>query len=323
VASAASQPLFRRVERCWVCDGADLSPFHQCRFDYQEYAKQDPALHRYTGQTAWLVRCGACGFGQPDRLPVLPGFFDRMYDQRWSDAWIASEFESETKDLIFRTILGELDRRCPERPRRLLDVGAHAGRFLHVAQRAGWQVEGIELNPRTAAFAAHRTGARVHQINARALAASGERFHAVTLTDVLEHIPEPVQLLVTLAQLVEAGGTIAVKVPCGRSQWHKERMLSAISASREISLAGNLVHVNHFTPRSLAAALERAGFRAVGVQTGAPELPPPPSGATAVTSSPLRRVASNALRRAVYAAARLPGAVHTPLALNLQAYASR
>lgn len=313
--SSRSHPLFQPVTRCWVCEGNDLVPFHECRFDYLEYATQDPELHLYSGQTAWLARCSACGFGQPDRLPTLPRFFDRMYDQRWSDAWIEQEFESDCKDLIFRTILRELDRRTSRGPRHLLDIGAHAGRFLRVAREAGWEVEGIELNPRTAAFAARRTGATVHRVNAHTLAASGGRFCAITLTDVLEHIPEPVTLLTTVARLAEPGGSIAVKVPCGRSQWHKERLLSALSRSREISLAGNLVHVNHFTPRSLRMALERSGFQHVRVRVAAPEL-------LARQQPVLRRLASNAVRLGVYAAAQLTGALDTPLALNLQAYAT-
>lgn len=313
--SPTRPPLFQPEDRCWVCGGTSLAPFHECRFDFQEYARQDPELHAYTGLTAWLVRCASCGFGQPDRLPTLPHFFDRMYDQRWSETWIAQEFDSTSKDLIFRTILDELERRAPGGPRRLLDIGAHAGRFLHTAREAGWEVEGIELNPRTAAFAARRTGAVVHQINAQSLVTGGARFRAVTLTDVLEHIPEPVSLLTTVARLAEPGGSIAVKVPCGRSQWHKERVLSALSPSREISLAGNLVHVNHFTPRSLRIALEHAGFRDVQVRVAAPEL--------LTREQPARRrMLSNALRHGVYTVAQLPGGVFTPLALNLQAYAT-
>ena len=311
---APDQALFQPVDRCWVCDETRLERFHECRFDFREYAKQDPELDSYTGRTAWLVRCAGCGFGQPDSLPTLPRFFDRMYDQRWSEQWVEREFESDYKDFIFGRILGDLERRVTARPRRLLDIGAHAGRFMHVAQRAGWIVEGIELNPRTAACAARRTGAPVHQVNAHTLASGLRRFNAITLTDVLEHIPEPVALLTTVAKLFEPRGWIAVKVPCGRSQWHKERLLSAISPSREISLAGNLVHVNHFTPASLKTALERAGFDEVQIGTAAPELVPR-------DCSALQRVASNAVRLGVYWTARLPGGVHTPLALNLQAYA--
>jgi SAM-dependent methyltransferase len=304
--------LLQPVARCWVCGGATLQAFHEFRLDYHEYAVQDPELNEYSGQSVRLVRCDACGFAQPEKLPTLPRFFDRMYDQRWSEEWVENEFEADYKDFIFRTILRELDRRVPQRPRRLLDIGAHAGRFMHLAQEAGWEVEGIELNPRTAASASRRTGAPVHHVNARTLVAAGVRFHAITLTDVLEHIPEPVTLLATVARLLEPGGTIAVKVPCGRSQWHKERLLSAVIPSRRISLADNLVHVNHFTPRSLTMALKRAGFRDVLVRTAAPELAPGTS---------FLRLVSNVVRVAVYAGARLPGAVHTPLGLHLQAYA--
>lgn len=310
--------LLEPVACCWVCGAARLERFHEFRFDFHQYVKQDPELHAYTGRTGWLVRCASCGFGQPEAMPTLPRFFDRMYDQQWSEDWVEREFESTYKDFIFRTILRELDRRVPvtrDAGRHLLDIGAHAGRFMHLAQESGWRVEGIELNPRTAACAARRTAAPVHQVNAQALASDGRRFDAITLTDVLEHIPEPVGLLTTLSQLVAPGGAIAIKVPCGRSQWHKERCLSAIRPSHEVSLAGNLVHVNHFTPGSLTMALERAGFRNVVVRTAAPELPPDRTG--------LQRLASNAVRMGVYAAARLPGGVHTPLGLNLQAYAER
>jgi SAM-dependent methyltransferase len=307
------QTLFQPVARCWVCGGSELRPFHRSRFDFHQYAVQDPGLDEYSGESVELVRCDVCGFSQPEKIPTLPRFFDRMYDQRWSDEWVEREFEAGYKDFIFRTILRELDRRTPGRPRRLLDVGAHAGRFMHLAQQAGWEVEGIELNPRTAACAARRTGAPVHHVNARALVDAGARFRAITLTDVLEHIPEPITLLETVGRLLEPGGSVAVKVPSGRNQWHKERLLSALIPSRRISLADNLVHVNHFTPRSLAMALERAGFRDVLVRTAAPELPPRPS-------FPGRL--SNAFRVALYTLARCPGAVHTPFALHLQAYAS-
>jgi 2-polyprenyl-3-methyl-5-hydroxy-6-metoxy-1,4-benzoquinol methylase len=239
-----------------------------------------------------------------------------MYRQRWSEDWVEQEFASPYKDLIFRTILRELSRRrTGSAGRSLLDVGAHVGRFMYLAQRDGWDVEGIELNPRTAAYAHARTGAPVHQINAHALARGGRNFAAITLTDVLEHIPEPLHLLTSLAALLEPGGAVAVKVPNGQAQWTKERVLASVT-SHQISLAENLIHVNQFSPSSLRLALERAGFVDIRVRTAAPELPP-------VHARQWRTVADRVIRLAVFAAAAAPGAVHTPLALNLQAYATK
>jgi SAM-dependent methyltransferase len=283
--------------------------------DFAAYATQDPGLAEYTGQRVWLVRCADCGFGQPERLPTLAGFFDRMYDQQWAEDWIQNEFDAPGKDLIFHSILRVLSGRVKCQPKHLLDVGAHAGRFMHLAQLQGWIVEGVELNPRTAACAAARTGAPVHHVNAHTLAREGRRFCAVTLTDVLEHIPEPTRLLSILFDLVEPGGWIAVKVPCGPSQRIKEQALAALT-DHEVSLAGNLVHVNHFSPRSLRLALERAGFTRVAVRTGAPEL-------LQLRPGVVRHAIANAVRLAAYAAGSVPGAVRTPFALNLQAYAAR
>jgi 2-polyprenyl-3-methyl-5-hydroxy-6-metoxy-1,4-benzoquinol methylase len=304
--------LFTPLGSCWICGGTNLVRFHSARFDFGQYADEDRELHAYTGATVWIVRCAACGFGQPEALPSLPRFFDRMYAQRWSEEWIAREFDADYKDFIFRSILRELARRTAGR--RLLDVGAHAGRFLSLARSAGWEVEGVELNPRTAQYAANRTGAAVRHLNAHQLVSLGRRYSAVVLTDVLEHIPDPVGVLSTLAGLTEPGGCIAVKVPCGPSQAMKEGVLAALTG-HTVSLADNLVHVNHFTPGSLTRALERARFTRVTVRAGAPELVPSDGAA-------VRSMLSNALRRAVYGVARLPGAVHTPLALNLQAYAA-
>ena len=153
--------MFAPVERCWICDGATLHRYHQDGFDFQAYATQDPELHAYTGRKVWLVRCAACGHGQPEAQPTLPRFFDRMYDQEWDHRWVEDEFEGGSKDFIFHRVLRALETRHPAAPRRLLDVGAHAGRFMSLAQQDGWTVEGIELNARTAACAARRTGAPV------------------------------------------------------------------------------------------------------------------------------------------------------------------
>ena len=83
------------------------------------------------------------------------------------------------------------------------------------------------------------------------------------------------------------------------------------------SVMAGFVHVNHFSVRSLRLVLEGAGFGPIAITPGAPECVP--------ASCPwrTRRQARQTWGRlAVYHAARLiPGGVHTPLALNLQAFA--
>jgi len=258
---------FVPIDRCWVCDGDRLEPIHQAVFELSEYRSQDPMLAEYTGAQIAINRCARCGFAQPAMLPRLPRYFDRMYDQRWSDEWVESEHRAIYKDAIFADVLSGLELRLPRDRRRLLDVGAHAGRFLAAARRAGWHAEGLELNPKTAAFAALATGGVVHHGNVHAFDADGV-YDAVTLTDVLEHIPDPRAVLRRIHNFVAPDGWIAVKVPNGPAQRLKERIRGALRRGYRPTVADNLVHVNHFTPSALRRALEREEFSDVTIVAG-------------------------------------------------------
>jgi SAM-dependent methyltransferase len=306
-------PAWTREVACWICGEEDLRQTATLVFDLGAYRAQDPELAALTGSRLTLNRCTACGFAQPAALPVLDGYFDRMYDQRWSDEWIRAEHDSTVKDLIFARILADLARRLPPTRRTLLDVGAHAGRFIGLARHAGWEAEGLELNPRTATFAARTTGARVRQLNIQALGTSDQRFDAITLTDVLEHVPHPRRVLRQIVQLLAPGGWLAVKVPSGPAQVTKERWRGRLVPGYRPTVADNLVHVSHFSARSLRRALDDAGFVDVAIEPAAPELP---------AGSSVSKFASRALRLATFRAARLvPRGTDSPLCLNLQAYA--
>ena len=296
---------FVSVDACWVCGGRSFAAVHEGVFDLSEYRRQDPELAAYSGSRVVIQRCSTCDFAQPAALPTLPRFFDRMYDQRWADDWISHEHEAACKDLIFMDVLRGLARRSARRG-RLLDIGAHAGRFLRLARAEGWEGEGLELNPRTAAFAARASDAIVHQGNVHTFSPD-RRFDAVTLIDVLEHVPCPLDVLLRVRTFLCAGGWVAIKVPNGPAQRLKENLRARLRPGYRATIADNLVHVNHFSAPSLARALERAGFHDVGVAAAAPELPEG-------SGSRWPRLAAFRLARA------LPGGGGSPLAFNLQAY---
>jgi SAM-dependent methyltransferase len=303
-----TKAVFADAGSCWVCGCEALSPFDRALFELSAYRDQDPELASYTGASVALRRCRSCGFVQPEHLPALPRFFERMYSQLWSADWVSDEFTRPSKDLIFRRVLDGLDKRVPHVRRTLLDIGSHAGRFISFARERGWSVEGLEVNERTASHAEARTGATIHRIRAGAVDSLEGRFDAVTLTDVLEHLPEPVDVLTRVQRVLQPGGWVAIKLPCGPAQRVKERARAWLQPGYQPRLAGNLVHVNHFSPRSLHLALQRSGFESISIELGAPELP--------------GGRASNMLRLAIFCAGRvMPLGVHSPCALNLQAFA--
>src|SRR5258708_28864339 len=209
--AAVLTPSFASVQACWVCGASAFDAVHAAIFELSLYAQQDPELAAYSGARVTLQRCRACGFAQPAALPALPNFFERLYDQRWADDWIAGEHDAGYKDRIFADILAGLGQRVT-RGHALLDVGAHAGRFLRLARGAGGESEGPELNPKTAAYAAQVSGALVHQGNIHTFTPT-RCYDAVTLTDGLEHAPQPLDELTTARSFLCPRGLVPIQMP--------------------------------------------------------------------------------------------------------------
>jgi SAM-dependent methyltransferase len=296
---------FRLCPTCWICDSSQRQTLLKSVLDFSEYRTQAPKLAAYSGEIFALVRCLDCGFAQVDRLPTYPGFFADMYDQHWSEEWVKAEFKSSYRDAIFQRVLTKLTT-VGMKPGRLLDVGAHVGRFVYLARTAGWEAGGIEPNARTAALAREHLGLPVQHGTWQTLM-EDRTYRVITFLDVLEHLPEPVQVLQSLVRHLEPGGCLVIKVPHGRHQWWKERLRSW-GTGKIPNVANNMVHVNHFTPGSLTRALEKAGLTNISVETGYPELPP---------GSSWRGRLSRGFRRLVYAWASGPGGIHSPWTLNL------
>lgn len=138
---------------------------------------------------------------------------------------------------------------------RLLDYGSGTGDFLSVAQKAGWEVYGVEPDE----GARSRSRSKGVQADADIEALPGELFDIITLWHVLEHLPEPGNMVARLgAQLADRGHMI-IAVPNYRSfdaQYYGP-FWAAYDTPR---------HLWHFTGPALKALFERQGFELVRVK---------------------------------------------------------
>lgn len=92
---------------------------------------------------------------------------------------------------------------------KLLDLGCSSGAFLEAARSMNFQAEGVEPAAQAAQTAITK-GFTVHIGLIEDLNLPANSFDVITLFEVIEHVPEPVQMLNACAALLKPGGLIMI-----------------------------------------------------------------------------------------------------------------
>ncbi|MBK8750222.1 MAG: class I SAM-dependent methyltransferase [Candidatus Competibacteraceae bacterium] len=153
------------------------------------------------------------------------------------------------------------DTECRHLPRplvgggALLDVGCGNGGFLMLAQEMGWSAEGIDLDSKAVATARQR-GLVVRQGGIEILSDEQEKYDVITLSHVIEHVHDPLDLLRNIYRLLKPGGSLWLETPNLASLGHKRfgENWRDLDAPRHLVL---------FTPDSLRQALKQVGFEII------------------------------------------------------------
>jgi SAM-dependent methyltransferase len=209
-----------------------------------------------------IIECFDCGFKHvlplPDPLMLEREYRDNYYaDEKPNFIAHAGEdqswFELAQNDRleIFEKLLS------PSR-RRLLDIGCGPGFFLATAAKRGWNAHGIEPSRQAAAHARGLGPTITEGIFNKESAAALGRFDAVNLTNVLEHVHNPIPILEMAIGMVDSGGIVCVGVPNDFSPLQ-------IAARGAMNTGDWWVapphHLNYFDFDSLGALMTRLGLK--------------------------------------------------------------
>ncbi len=95
----------------------------------------------------------------------------------------------------------------------ILDIGAGTGDFLKICAKSGWKTKGIEPSDKA------RTLAKKKEINLLKDISeiNDSKFDVITLWHVLEHIPNLLEYVQKLKQLLKTNGVLIVAVPNHKS----------------------------------------------------------------------------------------------------------
>jgi len=162
--------------------------------------------------------------------------------------WIVPLYAPLRKQLDF------FYRELPRRPSTVLDVGCGNGVFLLRAKAAGWQVAGVEPDAAAAAQAI-RAGVQIVAPDLEALEES-VRFDVITSSNVIEHVPDPLDFLARIHKALSPGGMLWLATPNASGSGRRAfgRYWRGLEAPR---------HCLVFSPSALVEAVADSGFEHV------------------------------------------------------------
>lgn len=144
----------------------------------------------------------------------------------------------------------------------LLEVGCGFGHFINESRLHGWSVTGVEIAHDEASWGREHFNLNIiHSIDDAQL--DGLQFDIITLWDVIEHVPDVLNLVHRCFDLLRPGGVLFIKTPNADGLVLKPTWWS----SAYLSLYWQLVypanpnqHIYHFTPAIMKKLLYEIGF---------------------------------------------------------------
>ncbi len=226
---------------CWVCGSGDVKLAKEGNLP----RNLDSDAFRITdsdyGRTADIYACASCGFQMCHGFKNVLEFYESMDDAQY-------EATRDQRAIQARRLVSHIAKWKPSG--RLLDVGAGSGILVEAALEAGFDAEGVEPS-RVLQQEAERRKLPV-QLGVLGQAKVKPSYDLVCLVDVIEHVPNPVQLLRDIKDVVSGGGVLLVVTPdvgsvaarlLGWKWWHYR-----------------IAHIGYFNRKTLERALTEAGF---------------------------------------------------------------
>jgi SAM-dependent methyltransferase len=222
--------------------------------------------------------CPLCG-SQSDKNELAPWKTWRWWDCR--DCGVAyvtpfrnpgASFYQDYEDLYPVEATGEPDKMSFEyreclfsfpgsvRGKTLLDVGCGSGGFLNWAHARGFEVTGLDFDARRLELVKTKLGLTdVHQGGLLDFK-TDQRFDAITMFQVLEHLDNPAEWLAAAKKLLKPGGKLFLGTP------NRDRTFNPfVDGMAQVDNPPN--HLTRWRASSLSAFLEKNGLRVLEIKS--------------------------------------------------------
>jgi 2-polyprenyl-3-methyl-5-hydroxy-6-metoxy-1,4-benzoquinol methylase len=147
-------------------------------------------------------------------------------------------------------------------PGKLLEIGCGNGRFLREAYEAGWQATGIDFDEHAVSAARSISGVKASVGDLHSMNFGNAVFDAVVMNNVIEHVPNPAEVVAECSRVLRPGGRLVMITPNSWALGY--RLFAGDWRSLEIPR-----HLHIFSPANLKTIARMANFRKVSAFSSA------------------------------------------------------
>ncbi len=213
------------------------------------------------------VQCNACSHIYVIKRPApkaIHNFYlnDVTYAATYTDKAAAESRLNAIAVPWANWMIEVFEKQHGRKPKSILDVGSGAGHFVEACRRLGMKADGVELSESSRKFSKEIWGIELDGRDFNEVVEDYKGYDIVTFWGLLEHTPNPGQILKSAYDVVAASdaGMVISKLPRWNSLSSAIQKLTPDTVIRHLDPMG---HIMAFTDSSAAELYTLNGFNPV------------------------------------------------------------
>jgi SAM-dependent methyltransferase len=228
-------------------------------------AGQDAGSSRHLGKVNGyrLFKCSTCGLVFVYPKPLIPELAE-LYDG-YHESTGQEQLSLVGERDLFESVLQRIAEKAGKG--ELLDIGSSYGHFLSRARDEGFPTMGLEIARKPREYAQGILQLDVECKDIVEAQFEENRFSAITLLNVLEHLPEPYAVLREAWRIARDGGVAVVVVPSRTFAFPFFAVTRRLGLQLPVPTSAFDIpyHLSLFSPVSLRNLLSSAGWKDIEI----------------------------------------------------------
>ena len=207
------------------------------------------------------VICTGCGLIHSDPIPTkdeLKNFYEKDYRLNYKSVpepliKHTLRYAKDSLEYLIEILgFGNFEN---INQKNFLDIGAGSGEILYFAKKLGFNIKGIEPNKGYALFCKNKLHLDVINSVYEEAFIELNHFDVVNLNQVLEHMPDPLNVLIDLKKFLREGGILALTVPNIEANLHSPQTRF------------HYAHIFNYNHLNLKKLFDKAGYQILNPET--------------------------------------------------------